>query len=152
MLIFIHGLESSGQGFKGRFFKKIFPHILTPNFKGNLDERMEKLQEILKDSENLTIIGSSFGGLMATLYSFHEPEKISKLILLAPALPFGRDLLENKITDIETTIYHGKNDSIVPIDKTKEISKRIFSNLTFVETDDDHMLHKTVKKIKWDNY
>ena len=152
MRIFIHGLESSGSGFKGRFLKEIFPDILTPDFKGDLNERMDSLKKILKDLSCLTIIGSSFGGLMATLYSLYNPEKVSKLILLAPALPFGKELLENKNVDIETIVYHGKKDSVVPIGTTKDISRKIFSNLLFMETDDDHMLHKTMRKINWNGF
>ena len=152
MKIFIHGLESSGSGFKGRFLKEIYTDILTPDFKGDLNERMSSLKRILTDLDNITIIGSSFGGLMATLYCLEEPEKVSKLILLAPALPFGKDLLENKNTDIETIIYHGKNDSVVPMDTTKDISRKIFSNLLFVETDDDHLLHKTMREINWNGF
>ncbi|NNG06539.1 MAG: hypothetical protein HKM90_02305, partial [Desulfobacteraceae bacterium] len=45
--IFIHGLESSNQGTKGVFFKKKFPDMIIPNFPGSLQERMEKLNEIL---------------------------------------------------------------------------------------------------------
>ena len=152
MKIFIHGLESSGSGFKGRFLKKIYTDILTPDFKGDLNERMSSLKKILTDLHNITIIGSSFGGLMATLYCLEEPEKVSKLILLAPALPFGKDLLENKNSDVETIVYHGKKDSVVPIETTKDISRKIFSNLLFMETDDDHMLHKTMRKINWNRF
>ncbi len=32
-IIFVHGLESSGQGYKGIFLKRMFPDILTPDFK-----------------------------------------------------------------------------------------------------------------------
>ena len=53
MKIFIHGLESSGKGFKGRFFKEIFPEILTPDFRGELFERMSELKKILKDSSDI---------------------------------------------------------------------------------------------------
>ncbi len=31
-IIFIHGLESSGKGFKGVYLKKLIPEILTPDF------------------------------------------------------------------------------------------------------------------------
>ena len=55
-IIFIHGLESSGQGYKGRFFRKIFPNILTPDFKGELNERMEQLITTLLKFEKISII------------------------------------------------------------------------------------------------
>ena len=149
MKIFIHGLESSGKGFKGRFFKEIFPEILTPDFRGELFERMSELKKILKDSSDITIIGSSFGGLMGTLYTLENPLKVKKLILLAPAISFKKELFKNKQIIVETIIYHGKHDNIVPIEPVKKLAEVLFANLIFNETDDDHMLHKTVKKIDW---
>lgn len=147
-IIFIHGLESSGNGFKGRFFKKIFPDILTPDFQGDLNERMEKLYNILDTLNNLIIIGSSFGGLMGTIYSFNYENKVDKLILLAPALIFY-DFKEYKSLDIPVTIFHGKNDTIIPLNQTKDISEKLFKNLVFNITNDDHMLHNTVQEINW---
>ena len=151
MKIFIHGLESSGKGFKGRFFKEIFPEILTPDFRGELFERMSELKKILKDSSGITIIGSSFGGLMGTLYTLENSLKVKKLILLAPAISFKKELFEKKKITVETIIFHGINDNIVPIEPVKKMAENLFANLIFNETDDDHMLHKTVKEVDWKN-
>ncbi|MCK4687813.1 MAG: hypothetical protein KAT66_06770, partial [Candidatus Lokiarchaeota archaeon] len=77
-IIFIHGLESSGRGFKALYLKRQLPEILTPSFieftsgisyKILLKKRMNQLIEILKNKESWIIIGSSFGGLMAVLYT-----------------------------------------------------------------------------------
>ncbi len=46
-LVFIHGMVSSGQGFKARLLRRHFPHILTPDFDGWLEERMAQLRPIL---------------------------------------------------------------------------------------------------------
>ena len=83
-VIFIHGLESSGSGFKGRLFKKEIAGIITPDFKGPLEKRMELLNEILEGNQPWIIIGSSFGGLMGAIYTCNHPNKVSLLILLAP--------------------------------------------------------------------
>ncbi len=149
-IIFIHGLESSGQGYKGRFFRKIFPNILTPDFKGELNERMEQLITTLLKFEKISIIGSSFGGLMATIYAEKFPEKVSQLILLAPALNFYNFNKEtfNKI-NTPTTIIHGSKDEIVPLFPTKKIAEQIFKNLDFITVDDNHLLHKTIENINW---
>ncbi len=152
-IIFIHGLESSGSGFKGRFFKKIFPEILTPDFTGNLDNRMKRLRVILSNYKKINIIGSSFGGLMATLYTIENPSIVSSLILLAPALPFQNNLLVNKKNiDIKTVIYHGIHDTVVPLEPTEKIAEKIFTNLFFYKVNDDHMLHKTLKNIEWNEF
>ena len=88
-IIFIHGLESSGKGFKGLYLKKIIPEILTPDFakfnqKISLDNlfnaRMTQLNSILRERNLWIIIGSSFGGLMGVLYTLQNPEKIKRMI------------------------------------------------------------------------
>jgi len=115
-IIFIHGLESSGKGFKGTYLKSIIPEILTPNFKkfkrnmlldSLLKERMRQLDLILKKKNSWIIIGSSFGGLMATLYALRNPEKTERLILLAPFLGTLMLQIENiSQLDIPTIFHH----------------------------------------------
>jgi len=149
MKIFIHGLESSGSGYKGRFFKKIFFDIICPNFHGNFEERMKKLEKILKYEKDIGIIGSSYGGLMATKYASMYPEKVKKMILLAPAIIFENVFNEDLKIDVLTIIYHGTKDEVVPLRETKKLAEKIFLNLEFIEVDDDHFLHKTIHKIPW---
>ena len=48
-LIFIHGLEGTSQGEKARLLRSIFPAILTPDFTGSLEARLESLRSILGD-------------------------------------------------------------------------------------------------------
>jgi predicted alpha/beta hydrolase family esterase len=159
-IIFIHGLESSGKGFKGKLLKNIFPEILTPDFepylsnsisiKSLLKNRMLQLCTILKDKENWIIIGSSFGGLMGATYTLKQPEKVKLLILLAPF--FGANLIDPskfQPIDVPIVIFHGKNDLIASINKSKSLSNILFSNLEYHIVDDDHYLHVTVEKINW---
>jgi hypothetical protein len=51
-IFFIHGLESSGKGFKGTFLKKLLPDILTPYFKKF--EKNISLESLLKDRKGLS--------------------------------------------------------------------------------------------------
>jgi pimeloyl-ACP methyl ester carboxylesterase len=159
-IIFIHGLESSGKGFKGRFLKKIFPEIITPDFEpynpnqntleGLLYKRLVQLRIILDKKEKWIIIGSSFGGLIGATYTFENPKKVKILILLAPF--FGANLFNPKnfnSIDVPVKIFHGKKDFTAPIKDSKPISDQLFSNLEYIIVDDDHFLHKTVKEIKW---
>lgn len=158
-IIFIHGLESSGKGFKGRFLKNIFPETLTPDFepyssnisfKSLLDKRMLQLDEILNKKENWIIIASSFGGLMGTLYTLNHSKKVKLLILLAPF--FGTNLLaptKYQEIDIPLVVFHGKYDSTASIENSKFITDMLFSNLEYNIVEDDHFLHRTVKKINW---
>ena len=147
--IFIHGLESSGSGFKGRLFKRTIPGILTPDFKGPLDKRMALLIEILEGALPWIIIGSSWGGLMGALYTCNNPEKVSLLILLAPVLTHPELNPIKQAIEVPVIVYHGKNDEIVPLKASKEGAMRLFSNLEYYEVEDDHMLHPTVERINW---
>ena len=81
-LIFVHGLESSGQSFKAELLRQLFPHILTPTFRGPLGPRMARLISSLGDASGWVIVGSSFGGLMGALFTCFHPDQVQKLILL----------------------------------------------------------------------
>lgn len=85
-LIYLPGLESTGNSGKARLFREWFPGMLTPDFTGSFDVRMTQLQPIISDTINWTIIGSSFGGLMGASFTIDHPAQIRKLVLVAPAL------------------------------------------------------------------
>ena len=85
-ILFIHGLEGSSQGVKASLIREKFPGAVIPDFDGSLEERMAKLELILETREDWVLAGSSFGGLMAALYTCAHPEKVRKLVLFAPAL------------------------------------------------------------------
>ncbi len=158
-IIFIHGLESSGKGFKGLYLKKIMPETLTPDFekfnqKRSLDNllnaRMAQLNLILSERNLWIIIGSSFGGLMGVLYTLQNPKKIKRLILLAPYLDTKLLKWDNDSPiNIPVIIFHGKNDEIAKFKASREQAYRLFSNLEFYATEDDHNLNKTVEKLNW---
>ena len=148
-IIFIHGLESSGSGFKGRLFKKEIPGIITPDFKGPLEKRMDSLNKILDETSPWIIIGSSWGALMSTLYTIFHPNKVSLLILLAPVLVHPELESIKQVIDVPVIIYHGKNDDIVPINTSKEKAEQLFAVLEYNTVEDDHMLHPTVEAINW---
>ncbi len=158
-IIFIHGLESSGKGFKGQLFKKVLPGIMTPDFREYtqdisyndlLKERMAQLYTILEGKEPWIIIGSSFGGLMGALYTCQFPNKVSRLVLLAPVLSTP-ELNPKKFQpiDIPVIIFHGKNDLIVPLKPSRSRARKLFKNLTYNVVDDNHMLHSTILKLDW---
>ncbi len=147
--IFIHGLESSNQGTKSVFFRKKFPDMIIPNFTGDLQKRMESLKEVLSGSTDIRLVGSSFGGLMATLFAMYNQDKVTSMVLLAPAinlLASGND----KTISLPVNIYHGRDDLVLPLNEVEAAAKKIFTNLSFHKVDDDHFLHKTFETIDWD--
>jgi predicted alpha/beta hydrolase family esterase len=149
-LLFIHGLFGSGQGFKATLLRRHFPNILTPDFGGPLSERMARLESILGDGTGWTLIGSSMGGLMAALFTGQHPSQVRRLILLAPALVWP-DFASNLPAPVaaSTIVYHGRADTVVPLEAVRDLAEQVFTNLTFHAVDDDHGLRKTVQEIDW---
>jgi len=148
--IFIHGLESSNQGTKAVFFRNRYPDMILPTFQGPLTERMEELRRVLSGTSSLRIVGSSFGGLMATLFAMEHPSRVTRLILLAPAIHMIDDApgQKEKLT-LPVSIYHGTQDTVIPLSAVQEVAPRLFSYLSFHVVDDDHYLHQTFKSLDW---
>jgi len=126
--------------------------MLVPDFSGSFSERMEKLYGILSNKSEILLVGSSYGGLMASIFTLENSSRVQGLTLLAPAINLDEfNDCRELTTDVPTTVYHGTEDTVIPIDSVYEQSKKCFKNLTFHRVDDDHMLHKTFKKIDWKN-
>ena len=149
--IFIHGLESGNQGTKALFFRENYPDMLTPHFTGPLDERMDKLKAVLSDRTSIVLVGSSFGGLMASIFALEEEERVKKVILLAPAINLMVEpVYGGKKTAVPAWVYHGSGDEVIDIREVQKAAERLFSNLRFHTVEDDHFLHKTFKTMPWD--
>lgn len=146
--IFIHGLEGSSRGYKATMLCRLFPEIICPQFTGSPEERMEQLENVLYGKQDITLVGSSLGGLMAALYAFQHSERIHRLLLLAPALPmFDWSPYAAQPLRAPVIIYHGIHDDVVPLQETRKLAEDLFSKLEFNEVDDDHRLKKTVRDL-----
>ncbi|MGB6290000.1 MAG: YqiA/YcfP family alpha/beta fold hydrolase [Desulfobulbales bacterium] len=150
MKIFLHGLESSSRGAKAAFLRDLYPDMLIPDFKGSLAERMASLHAILAGQKNIIVIGSSFGGLMATIFAMENYEAVIRIVLLAPAFNFPEfsDYTIQRI-DIPTWMIIGRDDSVTPRDKVVPQARKIFANLYYNEVEDDHMLARTFRELDW---
>ncbi|MEN6373866.1 MAG: alpha/beta fold hydrolase [Smithella sp.] len=149
-LVFIHGLESTSQGTKGQFFRKHFPQMIVDDYFGEFNERMQKLAKLLAGKDNLILVGSSYGGLMAAQFTLQNENRVQKMILLAPALMLpeftpGAGWQIN----IPVTIYHGTEDDIVDPYEVKGIAERVFSRLEHHLVKDDHSLTETFPTLDW---
>jgi len=148
--VFIHGLESTGQGTKGVYFRERYPGMIIEDYSGSLDARLAKLEEVLAGKEELILVGSSYGGLMAAIYAGRHPDRIRRLILLAPAINLDEFApgAARELT-VPVYLYHGRRDDVVPPDAVREIAARVFPRLIYRLVDDDHSLHATFPLLPW---
>jgi len=149
-IIYLHGLLGSSQSYKAAWLRRCLPDILTPDFEGALDNRMADLVRVLGSTAGWVIIGSSFGGLMGALFTCRHPQQVARLILLAPALTWPDFAAKPPpAVAVPTIVYHGRNDTVVPLSAARAVAEQVFTNLMFHEVDDDHDLHVTVQALDW---
>lgn len=149
---FIHGLYSSSKGIKARWFNENFPDVIVDDYPGDLAKRLDKLQRLCSCYEEVTLIGSSFGGLMAVEYAVRYPQKCRQLILLAPALNFEEFVLPEKKLDIKVEVFIGRSDTVTPPDIVVPAVKNCFNNPVITLFEDDHGLKKSFLSIDWHKY
>ncbi|NWF64619.1 MAG: alpha/beta hydrolase [Chloroflexi bacterium] len=167
-IIYLHGSDSSSQSGKARQFAEKFPGMVTPDFTGSFKERMEQLKPILGRKKGWTIIGSSYGGLMGTVFTSEHPTQVRKLILLAPAIlqmPDGvfhdpvigeplelsaksKQGLQN--ISVPTIIIHGTADDVIPLEPVRKTAEKLFANLKYIVVDDGHRLQEAFKELNWE--
>lgn len=145
--MYLHGRDSTGKTRKAEWIKQQVPALLSPTFEGPLAHRMEQLEPLLQ-TESWVLIGSSYGGLMAALWTHLHPERVVRLILLAPALHY-EDFSPPFPVATPTLLIHGQADTVVPPDLTEEKARRAFANLTVRRVQDDHRLLSTCESLAW---
>ena len=167
-IIYLHGSDSNSQSGKARQFAEKFPGMVTPDFTGSFKERMAQLKKIIGRKKGWTIIGSSYGGLMGTVFTSEHPTQVRKLILLAPAIlqmpdgvyhdPVIGEPLELSAKSkqglqsisVPTTIIHGTADDVVPLEPVRKTAQKLFSNLKYIVVDDGHRLQQAFKELNWE--
>ena len=148
-IYFLHGLDSSGNGTKGRFFAENFPQISRPNFHGLFTARINQLEKLCEEDKAITFIGSSFGGLMASSFTENNKDRVSRLILMAPALNFEDYTPPVPAIDVPTLLIIGRHDDVTPMGPVLALAQMTFTNLTIWISDDDHMLHNCFTHLDW---
>jgi pimeloyl-ACP methyl ester carboxylesterase len=146
---FLHGLDSSISGTKGQWLRAHFPAVRMHNYNGDLDQRLAQLEEHLTGLDNLILIGSSFGGLMAACFAFQQPARCRRLVLLAPALNFNGFQPPSAPVSVPVLLVIGANDTVCPPALVLPPARAAFSALEVRIEDDDHMLHRTFPTLDW---
>jgi pimeloyl-ACP methyl ester carboxylesterase len=100
MVIYLHGFASSihsgkatylGQRLRARGVDVEIPDLNLPDFSTLTVTRMLGQTRALIEAATgpVTLIGSSLGGFVAVNAAAQWPERVGKLVLMAPALDFG---------------------------------------------------------------
>lgn len=165
-IIYLHGSDSSSQSGKAKQFAEKFKGMKTPDFTGSFDERMKQLYDVLGKEKGWTIIGSSYGGLMAAVFASENPKQVRKLVLLAPAIlkdengiymdpvigePLQGNWKQLQTISIPTIIVHGTQDDVVPLEPVRKIAEELFSDVEFIVVEDGHRLQKAFGELDWED-
>ena len=150
-VFFLHGLDSSTQGTKARWFRQHFPQVRMRDYTGDLSQRLTQMEEQVQGLAGLILVGSSFGGLMATCFAIRYPERCRRLVLLAPALNFGEFQPPTQKITVPTLVIMGRHDTVCPPALVQPQAEATFSDLELRIEDDDHMLHASFPVLDWPN-
>jgi pimeloyl-ACP methyl ester carboxylesterase len=105
MVIFLHGFASSslsnkatylGERLRAKGIEFHAPDLNLPDFSTLTVTRMlEQTHALIETSKTpVTLIGSSLGAFVAVNAAVKWPDRVGRLVLLAPALDFGDDGLK----------------------------------------------------------
>ena len=117
-LIFIHGLMSNMNGKKSIFFsnycRRMNISFLCFDFRGHgkssgnftdfgIGDWFSDLKSLLRylNINQSILVGSSMGGWVAMLYALNYPKRVSKLIGIAPAPDFTKELIWKSLNSKE---------------------------------------------------
>lgn len=144
-VLFLHGLESGPHGSKYRALVEEFGEgVLAPDCEGvyDVDARYALVEEATRGERDLLVVGSSFGGLMASLLASEHPERVAACILMAPALHDKWPEAVAKINKVpeRTVIIHGLDDDVVPMTASRAHAAK--HGVRLLEVADDHRLKK----------
>ena len=135
-VFYLHGFASSAASTKAAYFAARFrdhgvtletPDLNAPDFStltiSRMVEQVTALVDRLPQSTEVVLVGSSLGALVSVHVALQRPDRIARLVLLAPALEFGgkgtrplgdRTLEEWKITGL-TNVFHYGYGRMVPV-------------------------------------
>lgn len=145
-IYFLHGLESGPRGSKFLAIRDEYPEVKTIDFQGIQDPNdryMKVLMEIHEDEE-IILVGSSMGGLVAYMLEQSGQRNIQGMVLCAPALL--RYTGEFLSVSCPTVVIHGTEDELLDFAQTKELSTEKLG-AEFVEVKDNHRLKDSMPQI-----
>lgn len=134
-VVYLHGFASSAQSSKAAFFREKLAargvEVVTPDFNDpdfstlTVTRMLGQVRDAIASlpSGPIALIGSSLGGFVAVNAAVLHPERIKRLVLLAPALDFDgnrlRDLGDRGVDEWQRTnrleVFHYGFGRMMPV-------------------------------------
>ena len=158
IVYFAHGKESGPRGSKIEALAAVAGQkgcrVESPDYSGIADPnaRVEKLLSLAaRETGPLVLVGSSMGGYVSTVAS--TKLRPAGLFLMAPAfyLP-GYEKQEPAPEAKLTTVVHGWNDEVVPVDNVIRFACRHRAELHLLDSDHRLMSHLQVIEKLFDDF
>lgn len=128
LVCFAHGKESGPWGTKitrlAETARARGYEVISPDYSHthNPQRRVEQLLTLKPRARRLVLVGSSMGGYVSAMAC--AALKPQALFLMAPALYFPGWEEEPQGCPALTTVVHGWNDDIVPVDASQRFAQR----------------------------
>lgn len=146
--IYIHGLEGSANGTKGKFVRATYGRS-GPQMDAKAGEKLgvrppsfepcfEVCKAYIEQTKASVLVGSSFGGAM-TMALLQAGVWQGPVVLLAPAIKrYGFDL---KLPQgVHALIIHDPNDDLIPYEDSIELQQSNPKNAILWKSDGGHKL------------
>ncbi len=150
-VLFIHGLESSPRSRKARVLAEHFDALSLAMDTTDFEACVALQSEAVAMWGPEVVIGSSFGGAVATALLQRELWRGRSLLLATATL--RRQLPAALPAGVPVHLVHARGDEIVPVEDARAIAAASDPNwLRFQEIDDDHALSQHVQNgslVQW---
>lgn len=151
-VVYLHGMDSSPQGFKARFLRERYPNLIAPALSNDVLERLAVAKSMVPTG--CLLVGSSLGAVTALDLLRHDPNRAGALVLLAPAVglsgnPPRREQYLEYVSQLRipphvpTVVIAAIHDETVPLAAVRSLVAHAGPDaaVSLVEIDDTHVLH-----------
>lgn len=151
-VVFCHGLESNPHGTKVQALRGAGFDVVAPDFQGqDLAARVATLGPVLRATDDVVLVGSSYGGITALIGAIRHVEaggRVHGLVLCAPALGHVEPPADamRLYPPAPTILIHGRMDDVVPA-RVSEDFAAAFPDVRLVLVDDEHRLKASIDVI-----
>jgi hypothetical protein len=130
-IIYLHGFGSSGESNKGKLLKSVYhDRVLTPDLLCKPEEDIKKIKNLIENSKNPILVGSSYGGLYADYFNKIFELKALYINPLTDVTKLKNFIGDHKYYNSNREFTFSKKDYDYLLFMYEEIERSITSNST----------------------